>query len=97
MCPGIMNFDYNELERQLEKVCADINTKFQKNFNNNMYLSAGGAKLEAFINDLQGAFETVASKFIKDNSLEKDTEAKKRIFNITKLYAKKCIEDFSKF
>jgi hypothetical protein len=91
-----MEFDYHELERQLEKACIDIKTKFHKNFNSNIYLSAGGAKLESFINDLQGEFEMTAAKFIKDNTLEKDSEAKKRIFNITKLYAKKCIEDFSK-
>ena len=91
-----MDFDYHELERQLGKACIDVKNKFHKKFDSNMYLSAGGAKLEAFINDLQGEFESVAATFIKDNALEKDTEAKKRIFSITKLYAKKCIEDFSK-
>ena len=91
-----MDFDYHELERQLEKACADVNIKFHKKFNSNMYLSAGGAKLESFINDMQGEFEAVAANFIKNYALEKDAEAKKRIFTITKLYAKKCIEDFSK-
>ncbi|MFP9099112.1 hypothetical protein ACLI09_08665 [Flavobacterium sp. RHBU_24] len=91
-----MDFDYNELERQLEKACVDVKNKFHKNFNSTLYLSAGGGKLESFINDLQGEFEAVAAKFITDNALQKDTEAKKRIFNITKLYAKKCVEDFSK-
>lgn len=91
-----MSFDYNDLERQLEKACVDVNKVFHKKYNNNMYLSAGGAKLEAFINDLQQEFESTATNFIKNNSLEKDTEAKKRIFAITKLYAKKCIEDFSR-
>lgn len=91
-----MNFDYHDLERLLEKACIDIKNQFNKKYNSNMYLSAGGAKLEAFINDLQREFETVAAKFINDNKLEKDTEAKKRIFSITKLYAKRCVEDFSK-
>jgi len=91
-----MSFDYNELERQLENACVDVNRLFKKKYNNNFYLSAGGAKLEAFINDLQQEFEAVAVNFIKTHSLEKDAEAKKHIFTITKLHAKKCIEDFSR-
>jgi hypothetical protein len=91
-----MNFDYKELEENLAKACDDVHKDFLKKFNSDVYISAGGSKLEAFINDLQAEFENTAIAFIKKYNLEKDTEAKKKALTITKLYAKKCIEDFSK-
>jgi len=91
-----MDFDYKELEHQLEQACIGVHRDFNKKFKTDIYLSAGGSKLEAFINDLQKEFENTAVHFLTTNSLEKDTEAKKKVFSITKLYAKKCIEDFSK-
>ncbi|AWH85812.1 hypothetical protein HYN59_12140 [Flavobacterium album] len=91
-----MSFDYKELEEQLAIACNDVHQDFLRRFNSDIYISAGGARLEIFINDLQKEFEGAAMSFLKKYNLEKDTEAKKRILTITKLYAKKCIEDFSK-
>jgi len=91
-----MSFNYKELEDQLQESCNQLHKDFYKKFNNDIYLSAGGSKLETFINDLQKEFENVAVTFVANHKLEKDTEAKKRIFTITKFYAKKCIEDFSR-
>ncbi|WP_116788782.1 hypothetical protein [Flavobacterium psychrotrophum] len=91
-----MSFDYNELERQLESSCIDVNRLFHKKYSKNMYLSAGGAKLEAFITELQQEFEVIAQDFIKKNGLEKDADAKRRVFAITKFHAKKCVEGFSR-
>jgi len=91
-----MNFNYKELENQLQESCSLLHKDFFKKFNNDIYLSAGGAKLESFINDLQKEFENVAVTFVATHKLEKNTEAKKRIFAITKFYAKKCMEDFSR-
>ena len=91
-----MSFQYKELEKQLEESCSQLHKDFYRKFNNDTYLSAGGAKLESFINDLQKQFEITAVSFLAKYNLEKDAEAKKRVFTITKLYAKKCIEDFSK-
>lgn len=91
-----MSFKYKELEKQLENSCNQLHKDFYQKFNNERYLSAGGSKLETFINELQKEFENTAVTFLAKNNLEKDTEAKKRVFTITKLYAKKCIEDFSK-
>jgi hypothetical protein len=91
-----MDFNYKELEHQLERACVDLHRDFHKKYNTDLYLSAGGSKLETFINDLQKEFENTAVNFLSKYNLEKDTEAKRRVFNITKLYAKKCIEDFSK-
>ncbi|MCW4470862.1 hypothetical protein OGH69_17980 [Flavobacterium sp. MFBS3-15] len=91
-----MGFDYKELEEQLAIVCDEVHKDFLKRFNSEIYISAGGAKLEVFINDLQREFETTANAFLKKHNLEKDTEARKRVLTITKLYAKKCVEDFSK-
>ena len=91
-----MGFKYKELEKQLENSCQQLHKDFYQKFNSERYLSAGGSKLETFINNLQQEFESTAVTFLSNNNLEKDTEAKKRVFAITKLYAKKCIEDFSK-
>lgn len=91
-----MNLDYRELEEQLALACNEVHKDFVKRFRSDVYISAGGSKLEAFINDLQAEFENAAVSFIKKHNLEKDTEAKKKIQAITKLYAKKCIDDFSK-
>lgn len=91
-----MSLDYNELERQLESSCIDVNRVFHNKYSSNMYLSAGGAKLEAFINELQQEYEGIALNFIKSHGLEKDTEAKRRVFAITKFHAKKCVEGFSR-
>jgi len=91
-----MDFNYKELEKKLETACVQLHKDFYKKFNSDIYLSAGGSKLESFITNLQKEFENTAVNFLKGHNLEKDAEAKKRVFSITKLYAKKCIEDFSK-
>lgn len=91
-----MTFDYEKLEEDLKFACEEINQEFLKRFNNNVYLSVGGAKLETFISDLQKEFEDAAENFIIKNNLENDAEAKKRVLTITKLYAKNCVEQFSK-
>lgn len=91
-----MEFNYKQLEKNLEAVCVQLHKDFYQKFNSQFYLSAGGSKLESFINDLQKEFENSAVNFVATHNLEKDAEAKRRVFNITKLYAKKCIEDFSK-
>jgi hypothetical protein len=91
-----MEFNYKQLEKKLETVCVQLHKDFYKKFNNEFYLSAGGSKLESFISNLQKEFENTAVTFLATHKLEKDAESKRRVFNITKLYAKKCIEDFSK-
>ena len=91
-----MEFNYKQLEKKLENVCVQLHKDFYKKYNSELYLSAGGSKLESFITDLQKEFEITAVTFLAEHKIEKDTEAKRRVFNITKLYAKKCIEDFSK-
>ncbi|MFL9843637.1 hypothetical protein [Flavobacterium rhizosphaerae] len=91
-----MSFNYKELEEKLGIACDEVHQEFYRKFNSDIYISAGGSKLEVFINDLQKEFENVATTFLKKYNLEKDNEAKKRALTITKAYAKKCVEDFSK-
>ena len=69
---------------------------FLERFKQGVYLSAGGASLEAFINELQKEFEKVAEHFIKVRALEKNAAAKRKVLNITKQHAKKCIEEYSR-
>jgi hypothetical protein len=92
-----MTFDYEKLERDLEEACEAVHQDFLKKFNSDdSYTSIGGAKLEAFINDLKAEFEGATFKFLEENNLTNDPEAKKRALTIAKLYAKKCMDDFSK-
>lgn len=92
-----MTFDYEKLERDLEGACEVVHQDFLKKFSqSDSYTSVGGAKLEAFINGLQAEFEKTAINFLKKHGLDDDAEARKRALAITKLYAKKCVDDFSK-
>lgn len=87
---------YELLELELERVCAEVQKDFFVRFKNGVYISAGGAQIELFIDELQSAFEGVAAEFIKSQKLEKSAAARKKILAITKQQAKKCIEEFSK-
>jgi hypothetical protein len=91
-----MTFDYEKLERELEIACDEVHKDFVKRFNDGVYISVGGAKLEAFFNEMQKEFETAALEFLTRRSLQKNAQARKRALAITKLYAKKCVDDFSK-
>jgi hypothetical protein len=92
-----MTFDYEILERDLVEACNAVHQAFLKKFSQgDSYTSVGGAKLEAFINGLKAEFEKAAIDFLKKHELDGDTEARKRALTITKLYAKKCVDDFSK-
>jgi hypothetical protein len=87
---------YKDLEKRLEKACAKAHRDFNKKFNSEVYVSAGGSKLEAFITALKLELEAAATAFITQNTLEKNTEARRKIFSMVKLHAKKCVETFSK-
>lgn len=92
-----MTFDYEKLERDLEEACEAVHQDFLKKFGrSDSYTSVGGAKLEAFINGLKAEFEQTAIDFLKKRGLDDDAEARKRALTITKLYAKKCVDDYSK-
>jgi hypothetical protein len=91
-----MTFNYEQLEKDLAIACDAVHKDFLLKFKDSVYISAGGSKLEAFMNDLKKEFEEIAIDFLKKSGRENDTHAKKRALSITKLYAKKCIEDFSR-
>jgi len=92
-----MTFDYNELEEKLVEACNEVHHDYMEKFNRETaHLSAGGAKLEAFMHGLQIEFESATINFLKKHNIHKDIEAKKRALIITKLYAKRCMDDFSK-
>ena len=91
-----MNSKFRELKDHLEATCREVHKDFLIKFNNDTYISAGGAKLESFITELQKEYENVAASFLKKHGLEKDADARKKTLAITKVFAKRCIEDFSK-
>ncbi|KOS07945.1 hypothetical protein AM493_19205 [Flavobacterium akiainvivens] len=91
-----MELKFKEFEKRLEKACGNVHRDFSKKYNSDIYLSAGGSKLEAFISDLQQELEITATTFLKENNLEKDAEARKRVFTMIKFQAKRCVESFSR-
>lgn len=91
-----MSFDYEQLEKELETACDEIHKDFIKRYSMGVYVSVGGSKLEAFISEMQREFESTAINFLTRHSLQKNAQARKRALAITKLYAKKCVDDFSK-
>ena len=91
-----MNSKFSELKTLLEAACREVHKDFLIKFNNDTYISAGGAKLEAFITELQKEYENVATAFLKKHGVEKDADARNKTLAITKAFAKRCIEDFSK-
>ncbi|MGV3459890.1 MAG: hypothetical protein ACO1N9_05475 [Flavobacterium sp.] len=91
-----MTFDYEQLERDLTIACDAVHKDFLLKFKDSVYVSAGGSKLDAFMNELGREFEEIAVEFLRRTGRENDVHAKKRALSITKLYAKKCIEDFSR-
>lgn len=87
---------YKKFEEDLHTACSSVKLDFSKRFKDGVYLSAGGSNLENFINDLQKEFEVLAANFIKENELENDSTARRRVLTLAKQHAKKCIEEFSK-
>jgi len=92
-----MGFNYKELEGKLEEACKLIHEDFIERFKSDRsYVSPGGAKLEAFITDLQKEFENTTITFLEDKGLDQDTKAKSKALAIAKSCAKKCLDDFTK-
>ena len=92
-----MGFDHKELEGKLEEACSNLHQDFLHRFRNDSgYLSPGGAKLEAFITDLQKEFENTTLSFLKQEGLESDAKAKSKALAIAKICARKCLEGFNK-
>lgn len=92
-----MQLDYAEFEKELDSACNFTFKKFLSEFNNDStYVSAGGAKLEVFIDSLQKEFDKATIAFLAKYKAEYDPEAKRKLLTIAKARAKKCIEEFSK-
>ncbi len=92
-----MGFDYGEFEKELDRACTEAYKKFLAEFSSDStYISAGGGKLEAFIEGLQKEFDKTTNFFLHKYRLEGDAEAKKISISVAKQCAKKCIEEFSK-
>jgi len=92
-----MGLNFKELESRLSEACQIVHREFITEFNNDKnYVSPRGAKLEAFINNLQSEFENTTIDFLKEEGLEANAKAKSKALAIAKLCAKKCLEDFNK-
>ncbi|RZJ53441.1 MAG: hypothetical protein EOO45_31190 [Flavobacterium sp.] len=92
-----MLFDYEELEEKLVAACNEVHRVYVEKFvADDIYFAGRGQKLDSFMLGLQREFETATLVFLKKHNIHNDAEAKKRAFTITKLYAKRCVDDFSK-
>ena len=93
-----MGFNYKDLEDKLEEACLLIHKDFLTKFNSDRgYVSPGGAKLEAFITDLQKEFENTTLTYLKELNLQNDSKAKSKALAVAKSSAKKCLDGFNKF
>lgn len=92
-----MSFDYGEFEKELESACLVAYKNFLKEFNaDSTYISAGGGKLEAFIQGVQKEFDKTTTFYLQKHNVETDPEARRRALAVAKQSAKKCIEEFSR-
>jgi hypothetical protein len=91
----LMGFNHKELEEKLGEACGIVHNKFLRRFSDNAYISAGGAKLETLINDLQQEFEDTTLTFLKERGLHNNAKAKAKAVAIAKVCARKCLENFN--
>jgi hypothetical protein len=87
--------DYSVIESDFECACGDVITDLGQQYKNDFH-SGGPGRLEAFLDLIKNAFEKAEAAFINTNELIEDPEALRRIRQIAKKHAKKCLEDYGK-
>lgn len=90
-----METDYDNLGDRFDCACKDAVEKLSDMYKSD-YKSGGPEKLSAFFELIQKEFDSVESKFIRDNKIETNPQALQQIRSIAKVYAKRCIEDYGK-
>ena len=91
-----MGFNYGEFEEELDRACTYAGNKYLADFStDSTYISAGGGKLEAFIDGLQKELDKTTTFYLQKYNAEGDAEARRRALTVAKQCAKKCIEEFS--
>lgn len=88
--------DYSVIERDFECACNDVINTLGQEYKKD-YHGGGPGRLEAFFDFIKNAFETAEAAFINTNKLIEDPEALRRIRQIAKKHAKKCVESYGKF
>ena len=87
--------DYSLIEGDFECACGDVIKELGKQYKSD-YHGGGPGRLEAFLDLIKNAFEKAESTFINANKLIEDPEALRRIRQIAKQHAKKCLEEYGK-
>lgn len=87
--------DYSVLENDFECACSDVITDLTKQYKSE-YSGGGPGRLEAFLDLIKASFEKAEALFIENSKIVNDPEALKRIRQIAKSHAKKCVEVYGK-
>ncbi|MFP9099111.1 hypothetical protein ACLI09_08660 [Flavobacterium sp. RHBU_24] len=87
--------DYSVIESDFECSCGDVIKDLAQIYKSD-YHSGGPGRLEAFLDLIKHAFEKAEAAFINTNNLVQDPEALRRIRQIAKTHAKKCVEEYAK-
>lgn len=90
-----MGLDYENLGQRFDCACQEVINKLSTVYQDD-YRGAGLEKLSAFLELIQQEFDAAENNFIRDNEIGSDTRALQEIKSIAKLYAKKCLTDYSK-
>jgi hypothetical protein len=92
---SMMELDYENLGKRFDCACQDVISKLSSVYKDD-YRGAGAEKLSAFLDLIQQEFDAAESNFIRDNEIGSDARALQDVKSIAKLYAKKCLTDYSK-
>lgn len=87
--------DYTAIEKDFECACSDVIKELGDQYKSG-YTNGGPGRLEAFLDLIKNAFEKAEATFISANKLIDDPEALRRIRQIAKKHAKKCLDDYGK-
>ncbi|WP_116788783.1 hypothetical protein [Flavobacterium psychrotrophum] len=87
--------DYSILENDFDCACNDVVETLSKQYKSG-YSGGGPGKLEAFLDLIKTSFEKAEAVFIESAKIAGDPEALRRIRQIARKHAKKCLESYGK-
>jgi hypothetical protein len=90
-----MIVDYSILESDFDCACNDVVKLLSKQYRA-QYSSGGPGRLEAFLDLIKNSFEQAEAAFIDKAKIADNPEALKRIRQVAKRHAKRCLDDYGK-
>lgn len=90
-----MAINYEDLENRFSCACDDAIKHLSFRYDSD-YKTKGPEKLNSFLGVIQWYFDNVEKGFIEQHVLMEDEEALRRIKIIARMFAKRCVDDYSK-